>query len=149
MSNFKEEVMEMRSQLAKKYGPDEVGEKPLISIISPNLNNLYFDTIINELKHGRINHVDFGSFDGSYRLEFDKASLCVLHPTARPLAPIPREGITVTTNDDNIEDYFQNYILDGSLKPNEHYKYSSWIVGIPQDQPLMSKGIPRGTHENQ
>ncbi len=63
----------------------------------------------------------------------------MLHPTARPLAPIPREGITVTTNDDNIEDYFQNYILDGSLKPNEHYKYSSWIVGIPQDQPLMSK----------
>lgn len=148
-SDFEKEVMEIRAVLADKYGPDEVGEKPLIGITSHNLNNLYFDAILNELKHGRINHVDVGSFEGSYRLEFDKASLCVTHPTTRPLAPQPRPGVTVTTNDENIEDYFNNYILDGSLEPNEHYKYSSWIVGIPKYQQLNSKGIPRGTYERQ
>lgn len=166
-SDFKKEVMELRAALADKYGSDEVGEKPLISITSHNLNDLYFDIILEELKHGRINYIDEGSFAGEYRLEFEKASLCITNPTTRPLAPLPREGVIVTTNNQKIDEYFLDYLIDGSLQPNEHYKYSSWIVGIPRftkafpnaKVPLISKipkyiplkhnRIPRGTRENQ
>ncbi len=173
--DFKKEMKEMRLALIDKYGANEIVEKPLISITSHNLNSLYFDTILEELKHGRINYVDVGSFAGSYRLEFEKASLCITHPTTRPLAPLPREGVIVTTNNEKIDGYFLDYLIDGSLKPNEHYKYSSWIVGIPKFTkafpnvkntnlpkpvkkvissipkyvPLKHEGIPRGTRENQ
>ena len=74
----------------------------------------------------------------------------MLHPTTRPLAPQPREGVLVTTNDKGIEDYFWNYINNGKLEDNEHYKYGSWIVGVPKGCNFYDEhGIPRGSKINQ
>ena len=67
-----------------------------------------------------------------------------------------RPGVLVTTNEVKIEDYARKYLLNGSLKSDDEeaeklteYKYASWIVGIPEDEPLEKKGIPRGTRLNQ
>ena len=155
MKNFKEEVMEIREKLGdrdnKKYDI-----LPAVHISANNLDELYFNVVNEALKHGRVNFVDEGSRKGKYRLEFDYVTINVANPTQRPLAPQPRPGVLVTTNEEKIEEYARDYLLNGSLiskdKPKEdltEYKYASWIVGIPEDEPLTKNGIPRGTRLNQ
>ena len=148
MGNIIKNILELREKLGDKY-EEKLGPKPQVSIEATNLDDLYFQTILSALKYGRLYKIDNGSFAGSHRIEFDHANLTVKNPTTRPLAPQSRPGIPVSTNDDKIEEYFLSYLMDGSLEPNEHYKYSSWIVGIPKDQALKHRNIPRGTRLNQ
>lgn len=149
MTEFISDIHDLREKLKDRFGEKEIIIKPCVSIEATTLDDLYFKSILACLKHGRIYKVDSGSFSGSHRIEFDDAHLTVLYPTTRPLAPTPREGIPVATNNDKIESYFLEYIMDGSLKPNEHYKYSSWIVGTPDNTKLEHNDIPRGTRLNQ
>ncbi|MBU2562499.1 MAG: hypothetical protein KKF68_02455 [Nanoarchaeota archaeon] len=144
MSDFKQKVYELRERVRENY-PD-VGVKPHVSIQTPTLNDLYFQTILEAVKHGRINLVESGSFAGEYRLELDHATLIVTNPTTRPLAPIPREGVIVTTNDEAIEEYFNAAIICGDTIPEkEHYTYGAWLGGIHDPSiPLEKNGIPRG-----
>ena len=130
MARIKKDVYDLRAKLEQIYGKKEIGEKPLVSIVSPTIDSLYFDTVLAALKHGRINPIDSGSFAGSHRLEFNKAALCVTNPTTRPLAPTARPGIPSSTDEESIEKYFHRYLLDGKLGPDEHYTYASWIVGM-------------------
>ncbi len=146
---FKKQLDSIREKLKDRYPNEQIGEKFDVTIEANDLNDLYFKTILEALKYGRLNYIDSGSFAGSYRIEFDKADVVVKYPTTRPLAPTPRPGISVTTNDEKIEEYFLNYLMDGSLNENEHYKYASWLVGMPEETPLDSRGIPRGTKFNQ
>lgn len=147
MSEIISNVYDLRERLKKNY--QDVGIAPLVTVEATTLDDLYFQLVIGALKKGRLYKIDSGSFANSHRIEFDKVSFCVKNPTSRPLAPQPRQGIPPTTTDENIEDYFVNYIMDGSLQPNEHYKYSSWIVGIPESIPLNHNDIPRGSKTNQ
>ncbi|MBU0929957.1 MAG: hypothetical protein KJ623_02705 [Nanoarchaeota archaeon] len=146
-------ILNFRKKLEENYSSEGnkviFVPKPHISIEATTLDDLYFKAIDYALKYGRLYKIDSGSFAGEHRIEFDSASLIVTSPTARPLAPIPREGIPVITNDEKIEEYFCDYLMDGSLKPNEHYKYSSWIVGMPEGTKLDHNEIPRGTRFNQ
>ena len=148
MEEFTKNVLELRKRLEDKF-EEKFGPKNHVTIEANTLDELYFKIIDAALKYGRIYKISAGSFSGSHRLEFDSASLIVTNPNTRPLAPIPRTGIPVTTNDDKIEQYFLKYLLDGSLESNEEYKYSSWIGGIPPSLPLEHKGVPRGTRLNQ
>jgi hypothetical protein len=148
MSDIITNVSELRKKLGEKY-EEEVGPRSQVNIEATTLDDLYFKTVLSALKHGRLYKIDSGSFEGSHRIEFDHASLSIKYPTTRPLAPTTRPGIPVSTNDDNIEKYFLGYLMDGSLEPNEHYKYSSWIVGIPENLDLMHRDIPRGTRLDQ
>jgi len=125
-----------------------------------NLDELYFFSIRELFNKGRRYKIDSGSYEGDTRLEFDSFRGIIYHPTQRPLAPQSRPGIPVPTNDSDIEEYFYDYLMNGRLQPNEHYKYATWIVGIPEfftkgfkgrknRIPLKYKGIPRGTRLNQ
>lgn len=78
---------------------------------------------------GNINKIDSGSYQGSKRLEFNYVSGVIQYPTTRPLSPILPEGIPPVTTDVDIENYFVNYLMDGSLSLGEHYKYATWITG--------------------
>lgn len=134
-----------------------------VTIKAKNLDELYSMVIISALEHGRPYKIDSGSYKGEYRLEFDDANLIVTNPTERvvgdSLAPVARGGVPVSTDRKKIESYFWDYLMDGSLKPKEHYEYSSWIVGMPKFVEgvkggkkrinLTHKGIPRGTRLNQ
>jgi thymidylate synthase len=124
-------------------------EKKCGIIEARDLDELYFVSIRECLEKGRRYLITSGSHKGSYRYEFDSAHLVIKYPTTRPLAPQPRAGIPVPTNDVAIEKYFTDYIMDGRLNKNEHYRYSSWIVGMPKDCELHEKEIPRGTRFNQ
>src|SRR3989344_8579595 len=114
MNDFTGNIIDLRKRFGEKY---EI--KPNITIEATTLDDLYFKTIDECLKHGRIYKIDSGSFKDENRIQFKSATLIVKHPTARPLAPIPREGIPVTTNDDKIEQYFWEYLMNGDLKENE------------------------------
>ena len=154
MDFFEKEVMEIRKKFEDRDN-QKYAVLPAVHVSANNLDELYFSMVNEALKHGRVNFIDEGSCKGTYRLEFDYVTINVANPTARPLAPQPRPGVIVTTNDEKIEKYARDYLLNGSLKSDkpEHelteYKYASWIVGIPKDEPLEKRGVPRGTRVNQ
>ncbi len=93
------------------------------------LDSMWFVLLSEVYKHGRKNHIDYGSFAGSNRLEFDYVAGTIEFPTTRPLAPIVPEGVPPVTTDEEIEKYFTNYLMNGELEANEHYKYATWIAG--------------------
>lgn len=98
-------------------------------IKSKNLDDCYFQLLSTVMKEGRVNPIDTGSFAGAKRLEFDFVAGQIEYPATRPLAPIFPEGVPPVTTDEEIEKYFVNYIMDGTLGENEHYKYATWISG--------------------
>jgi thymidylate synthase len=94
------------------------------------IDDVYFQLLSNLYKYGRKNKIDSGSFEGSSRLEFDYAAGTIYYPITRPLAPIFPPGIPPITTDNDIVEYFVNYIMDGkNLAKNEHYRYATWITG--------------------
>lgn len=117
-------------------------------IESKTIDDCYFQLLSNLYKHGRKNKIDYGSFAGSSRLEFDFAAGTIYYPTTRPLAPIFPPGIPPITTDDDIEKYFTDYIMDGkNLAKNDHYKYATWISGgkyhLPKCEIIQSNIIDK------
>lgn len=101
-----------------------------VFIEEKTLDSMWFKLLSEIYDKGRINSIDSGSFAGSKRLEFDYVSGTIQYPTIRPLAPIMPEGVPPITTDEDIEEYFVNYIMDGkNLEDNEHYRYATWITG--------------------
>lgn len=161
------DVDDARNRIRDRYGNDSVFEKPLHEVTATNLDDLYFQTILGALQHGELNPVEEGSHAGEMRLEYPGYACCVKYPTTRPFAPISRDGIPVATDNNTIKKYFQDDLLDGALRPNQHYTYAAWISGIPEfysfnkceelgiepgksrEIDLEHYGIPRGTRFNQ
>lgn len=101
-----------------------------VFIEEKTLDGMWFRLLSEIDINGRINKIDSGSFAGSKRLEFDYVSGTIQYPTTRPLAPIMPEGIPPVATDNDIEEYFVNYLMDGkNLSENEHYRYATWISG--------------------
>jgi len=94
-----------------------------------NLDSMWFRLLYEVYHHGRKNPIHSGSYAGSNRLEFDFVSGTITNPTERPLAPMVPEGVPRPTTDQDIENYFVNYIMNSNLEENEHYRYATWIVG--------------------
>jgi thymidylate synthase len=119
------------------------------------LDSTWFKLLCEVWKHGRKNKIDYGSFAGSNRLEFDYAAGTIEFPTIRPLAPIMPDGVPPVTTDEAIEHYFANYLMDGhNLSDNEHYRYSTWIHGgeyrLPKSSAFSVYGIKEnGDHKRQ
>lgn len=110
-----------------------------------NLDTMWFALLSEVYKHGRKNHIDVGSFAGANRLEFDFVAGTIKYPTERPLAPIVPPGCVVPTTDAAIEKYFVDYLMNGELEGNEHYKYATWISGGEYHLPKVSGKQIRGT----
>jgi len=105
------------------------------------LDSMWFTLLSEVYKHGRKNHIDYGSFADSNRLEFDYVAGTIEFPTTRPLAPIVPDGVPPVTTDEEIEKYFVNYLMDGTLDGNEHYKYATWISGGMYKLPFVHLSI--------
>jgi hypothetical protein len=102
-----------------------------VHVVGTTLDDTWFQLLSELYKHGRVNRIDSGSYEKeTTRLEFDYVSGSILYPTNRPLSP-RLEGLAVPppTDEESIEKYFANYIMNGMLERNEHYKYATWIVG--------------------
>ena len=104
-----------------------------------SLDDVYFLLLSELYKHGRVNDINEGSFKGAKRLEFDFVAGTINYPSTRPLAPIFPPNTPPVTNDEEINEYWTNYIMDGvNLAENEHYRYSTWISGGPYKLPKVS-----------
>lgn len=110
-----------------------------------DLDETWYKLLYELYQHGRENKITAGSYAGATRLEFDYAAGTIKYPTTRPLAPTLPEGVPVPTTDKDIENYFVNYLMNGELADNEHYKYSTWIVGGEYHLPKVSGRQLRGT----
>lgn len=94
-----------------------------------DLNDAYFQLINQCWDHGYEYKITEGSNKGGKRLELCMASGWIEYPHTRPLAPIMPEGISPTTTDEKIEEYFTEYLMNPNLKKNQEYRYSTWING--------------------
>lgn len=109
-----------------------------VFIKEKTIDSMWFKLLYEVYKNGRVNPIDTGSFAGSNRLEFDFVAGTIEFPTTRPLAPIIPEGVPVPTTDEDIEKYWINYIMNGELGLNEHYKYATFITGGEYHLPKVS-----------
>lgn len=106
--------------------------KPVF-IESTTLSDCWFQLLWNVNEYGRRYKIDEGSYKGAYRLAFDDASGFIHYPHSRPLAPIMPEGLNVPppTDDEDIEKYFAEYLMNGEIADNEDYKYGTWLASGP------------------
>ena len=95
------------------------------------LGDVWFNLLVHLNQYGRRGiPITSGSHAGSTRIEFDMASGWVDFPHQRPLAPIlPPSVGEVPTNDEKIEYYFNEYLMNPKKNPEEEYRYSEWVNG--------------------
>lgn len=99
-----------------------------IHINGKTLGDTWFQLLSKLWDKGREYLITEGSHAGETRLSFDMISGFVEYPHQRPLAPILPPSINeVPTNDEKIEKYFQEDLMNPNLNPNEEYRYSIWI----------------------
>ena len=102
----------------------------LTGIIANDLDGLWFESIKACFNPdlAKKYKIESGSFVGQDRYQLYSYTGMVKHPETRPLAPIMPVGLMATTNDDYIERYFVEYIMDPELTDNNEYKYSTFIA---------------------
>lgn len=101
--------------------------KPIF-IQGKTLGDTWFQLLSSLWSNGREYLITNGSHAGETRLSFDMVSGFIEYPHQRPLAPIlPPTIQAIPTTDDDIEKYFQNYLMNPNLSPGEEYRYSLWI----------------------
>ena len=118
------------------------------NIIGENIDETYFKLMLSIASHGRKYEITDGSMKGDIRLELDVVSGTILKPITyldsgekASLAVTVPQGCPVPTTDKKIFEYFNNYLLDNKLAPNEHYKYASWITGGKYKIPVLNEII--------
>jgi thymidylate synthase len=106
-----------------------------VYISSTTIDDTWFKLLYALKEHGRRYLITKGSYEGQYRLAFDDVAGFIKYPHQRPLAPIMPEGLPPPTSDQDIEDYFVNYLMDGDIKDKEDYKYGTFISGGEYELP--------------
>ena len=119
-----------------------------VFVTEKTLDSMWFRLLKEVSENGRKNPITYGSFAGTNRLEFDFAAGTIEYPTTRPLAPIMPDGVPTVTTDDEIEKYFVNYIMDGTLDQNNHYKYATWIAGGKYSLPKVDLVVSQGWEDD-
>ena len=114
-----------------------------------DLDDTWFNLLDYLFRFGREYRIDEGSYAGQKRLTFDFVSGFIDYPHARPLAPNVPESSSLPppTTDENIEQYFANYIMNSELAENEEYKYGTWIVGGKYQLPKSEIFIDESKNE--
>jgi len=107
----------------------------LITIEGGRIEEVWFKTIKACVELGHNYVIDKGEYEGTQRREFDLATLRITSPGIRPLA-CQSQSITPTT-DEEIEKYFQNYLMnpdfdDPEEEKRNEYKYATWIAPMWQ-----------------
>jgi len=119
----------------------------MVSKRATTIDEAHFLLLRSLFEHGSIYTIDKGSYEGHKRLEFDFATMEILHPGTRPLAPTLPAGIPPVTDEESIEKYFVNYIMNTTLAPNEIYRYSTYIS--PQVPRIIDMFKSHGPGTNQ
>ena len=103
-----------------------------------NIDETWFNGLKTIAAFGRKYVKTDGSGAGKDFLELDHASGVIYKPIEfsdsgelLPLAPTVPDGCPVPTTDASIQEYFLEHLINGVCKPNEHYKYGTFIAGGP------------------
>jgi thymidylate synthase len=104
--------------------------KPTL-IIARDLDEAWFEvlraTLDDELAYDYA--IQRGSFEGGgTRRQLYSLTLCVQYPETRPLGPMVPEGFSPPTNNDKIERYFAEQLMNPVPALNEDYNYAQFIV---------------------
>jgi thymidylate synthase len=93
-----------------------------------DLDDAWFQTLVQILEHGHIYTITRGSYVGQKRLEFDFVTLRVRKP-AHQIIPIIPEGMNIPapTDMDYIQGYL-NYLMTGTKTASEDYTYGERLV---------------------
>lgn len=100
----------------------------LTTVEAFDLNGLFRALIESVFEEGHIYKIDKGSSEGRYRLEFDYVTMRVHNPGMRPLYPDVPDGLPAPASMDQIEEYYQNKIVNTEVQPNERYTYGQFLV---------------------
>jgi thymidylate synthase len=78
------------------------------------------------LQAGRTYTIMRGSYKGQQRKQLDQLAFIISHPGTRPLATEYR-GMPIS-DDESINRYFEDYLIDPRVAENEQYTYASRIA---------------------
>lgn len=94
------------------------------------LDDTWFQILNNIFNYGRKYKITSGSYKGDYRYSLDYIA-GFIHQPRKQLVPYipPNFGIPAPATEEEINNYFVNYLMNGVLAENEHYKYGTFIVG--------------------
>ena len=102
-----------------------------------------FEYKIGSAKNGQ----EYGSYIGQKRIQLPFFMGRVKMPWVRPLSPILPPNYPPPTDDDKIVGYFAEYLMNPVLKPNELYRYSSWVA--PQVETMIKHLVDSNGKTNQ
>lgn len=118
-----------------------------------DLDDAWFQALVEILEYGHIYTVERGSYTGQRRLEFDFVTIRVKNP-AHQIIPIMPEGsgIPAPTSMEYIQQYLQ-YLLTSAKTETEDYTYGERLidpkvkVGAEMDGKKMVKEMPLGCNQ--
>lgn len=101
---------------------------PYNVIVGNTIENVWRDTLWCCARNGYNYQVNKGSYKGQTRRQLENAMIIINEPYTRPLAPRMPEAseLPPPTTEEDIENYFMYYILDGEKKDND-YLYADYI----------------------
>ncbi len=89
-----------------------------------------------------------GSYKGQIRKQLPFVTLRITKPWERPLSPIMPESLNFTpTTDENIEEYFNRYLVEDKIAENEQYTYGTFIK--PQLPIIIKRLVETSGNTNQ
>lgn len=99
------------------------------TIIARDLPDAWHQCLYSILDEGRVYTIDYGSFKGQKRLEFDYVTVQIKYPETRPLIPklAPTLGVPDPVTDKYLEDYLP-YLMTDKISENESYTYGKRII---------------------
>ncbi len=102
----------------------------LASIEARDLPDAWFQCVYEIIDNGHEYVIDYGSYAGQKRLEFDYVTVHIRYPGVRPLIPdIPASlGIPNPVADGYVEEYLP-YLMTPTKQPNEDYTYGERLAG--------------------
>jgi thymidylate synthase len=75
---------------------------------------------------GDVYTIERGSYVGQQRKQLSRLAVAILRPEIRPLSPVIK-GAPVA-DDESIHRYFEDYLINPDVGPNEVYTYSSRLA---------------------
>ncbi|NVM20655.1 MAG: thymidylate synthase [Desulfobacterales bacterium] len=115
----------------------------LVSIGARDLPDAWFQCVYEIVDKGHKYVIDYGSYAGQKRLEFDYVTVHIKYPGVRPLIPdIPASlGIPNPVAEGYVEEYLP-YLMTPKKEPNEDYTYGERLAGWSYISPAAGEGGP-------
>ena len=100
----------------------------ITNVIARDLNDAWFQCLVQVMRYGREYTIDKGSYEGSRRKELDFIVVKITNPGIRPLHPDTPIGVPVPATDEDIQEYFLHYLMSEEVAELEQYTYGQDVT---------------------